>query len=349
MNIHEATNAHEWDAFLTQQRFSPFLQSWAMGEVYGATGERPVRLEARENGVIVGICQAIVVKAKRGPHLAVLYGPVVTDAAAIAPLLQELQQIALREGCWFLRVSPFWPVESQNVAAMKATGRCLPSPLHLLGEHVWYLPLQKPNTWQTEAGQPRAAEEILMEMRKTTRNLVRRAEREGVTVTASTDPVKDVELFIQLHEETRRRHHFTPYTDAFFRAQVATFAPMNACTVYLARYQGEVIAASIHMHMGGETSYHHGASTHKYANVPASYLLQWTALQDALKRGDSIYSFWGIAPEGVKKHPFAGVTTFKRGFGGELLELVHCHDIPLRPQYYATRAFETLRKWKRGF
>ena len=55
---------------------------------------------------------------------------------------------------------------------------------------------------------------------------------------------------------------------------------------------------------------------------PASYLLQWRAIQDALKRGDSIYNFWGIAPpalspdplpkgEGgsishVRNHPFAG-------------------------------------------
>jgi lipid II:glycine glycyltransferase (peptidoglycan interpeptide bridge formation enzyme) len=117
----------------------------------------------------------------------------------------------------------------------------------------------------------------------------------------------------------------------------------------MARYKNEIIASSVHMHMGGETSYHHGASTSKYPKIPASYLLQWTAICDALKRGDHTYSFWGIAPEGARKHPFQGVTTFKRGFGGELLELTHCGDIPLSKRYRYTRAFEQIRKWRRGF
>ena len=186
-------------------------------------------------------------------------------------------------------------------------------------------------------------------MRKTTRNLIGRAGRDGVVVTASDDPVRDLPLFLALHNETKKRHGFTPYSDALFRAQVARFAPRNECTLYLARYQGSVIAASIHMHAFGETSYHHGASSALYEKIPASYLLQWTAIKDALRRGDHIYNFWGIAPEGAKSHPFAGVTTFKTGFGGNSLELVHCRDLPVSAQYWITYGFETLRKWKRGF
>jgi vancomycin resistance protein VanK len=170
--------------------------------------------------------------------------------------------------------------------------------------------------------------------------------------------MRDLPLFIALHDETHKRHGFTPYTNSFFKAQLEKFAAQKQATLYLARYNGEVIAASIHMHFGGETSYHHGASTHKYSKIPASYLLQWTAITDALRRGDHVYNFWGIAPvkEGTdqkteiqKKHPFAGVTLFKMGYGGKLLNLTHCMDIPLSSKYYLTRAFEYVRKWKRGF
>jgi lipid II:glycine glycyltransferase (peptidoglycan interpeptide bridge formation enzyme) len=222
-----------------------------------------------------------------------------------------------------------------------------------------------------------------MAMRKTTRNLIRRAERDGVTVEASRDPNREIEHFIALHEETRQRHGFTPYTNTFFRSQVRRFAERGECTLYLARFQGEVAAASIHTHAFGETSYHHGASTHRLSKIPASYLLQWTAIRDALKRGDHVYNFWGIAPmqqessEGAglagpapgghnigkgwsvegkplglpstNRHPFAGVTLFKTGFGGSLLPLTHCMDFPLSARYYLTRAFELVRKWKRGF
>jgi peptidoglycan pentaglycine glycine transferase (the first glycine) len=140
---------------------------------------------------------------------------------------------------------------------------------------------------------------------------------------------------------------------------VKHFAPKGNAVVYIARYQNEPVAASVHMTFGGTTSYHHGASTHKYAKIPSSYLLQWTAIHDALLRGDDIYNFWGIAPRKIlengdeviidKKHPFAGVTTFKTGFGGKPLPLTHCADIPLSSSYRITRTFEYIRKWKRGF
>lgn len=349
MTIAEAKHQTEWDSFLHAQPFSPFLQSWTMGEVYRDTGQDPIRLEIRDSSELVGICQAIVVPARRGRHLAISYGPILSPGVELQPVLDHLRSIAKDADCSFIRLSPFWPKEVPQVATLQSASQS--APLHLLAEHIWYLPLTEPNFWQNpgEENSPRTEEELLMGLRKTTRNLVRRAERDGVTIRRSEAPMEDLQHFLKLHEETRHRHKFTPYTDAFFTAQLQRFSERNECTLYLAEYEGEVIASSMHMHMGGETSYHHGASTHKYSKVPASYLLQWTAITDALKRGNHTYSFWGIAPEGSKNHPFAGVTTFKRGFGGELLEIAHCRDIPVSGKYYLTKGFETLRKWKRGF
>ena len=76
MQIITSLNERDWESFLTSQAFSPFLQSHSIGEVYKALGEEPIRLEVRDDGQIVGICQAIVVDARRGKHLAVMYGPV---------------------------------------------------------------------------------------------------------------------------------------------------------------------------------------------------------------------------------------------------------------------------------
>lgn len=353
MNVRSATDRRAWDDYLKKQRFSPFLQSWTMGEVYADIGQEPIRLEAYDNEECTGICLAVVVPARRGKHLMVPYGPVTTDDASATALLHSLTDEARARGCSFIRVSPFLP---QEEPLPLPTVR---SPLHLLAEHLWYLPLEAENAWTGTSGNPVSEESLLAGMRKTTRNLIRRAGKEGVEVTASPDPVRDMERFIELHEETRRRHHFTPYSNAFFRAQVRRFAPAGNVTVYVARYRDEVIAASVHMHFGGETSYHHGASTQRFAKIPASYLLQWTAITDARKRGDGIYNFWGIAPmrqaeDGTRAiadnhHPFAGVTLFKTGFGGTLLNLHPCSDLPLSSRYHITRSFERLRKWKRGF
>ncbi|MEK7137354.1 MAG: peptidoglycan bridge formation glycyltransferase FemA/FemB family protein, partial [Patescibacteria group bacterium] len=263
-------------------------------------------------------------------------------------LIGELKRVAREKGCAFIRMSPFCTSSSGrsvmlsrvlssskhgDEASMRPSAQCdtqkilhflgfRPSPLHMLAEHIWYLNLQG-----------KSEEDIRKGMRATTRNLIGRAEREGVAIEVSKDPRRDVEHFLALHEETRKRHRFTPYSDAFFRAQVEKFSEKGECALYLARYQSTVIAASIHMIYGGETSYHHGASSHAFSKIPASYLLQWRAMQDALKRGDRIYNFWGVAPGRMEsarpaavgrgkwtmeneRHPFAGVTTFKTGFGG---------------------------------
>jgi len=415
------TEAHDrvaWNSFLAspalpdgrsgRQPFRPFLQSWEMGEVYRDVGNEIVRLEIRERNELIGICFGHIVPARRGRHLSIPYGPIL-GTGGWGLLLEELTHFAKDAGCTFIRMSPFLPLHHGSTELTMTQQGFRPSPLHLLAEHLWYLPLVEPDPWantchtepvevSTHAGNgllrraqddtlPMTKEDIFKEMRATTRNLIRRAENEDVTITVSDDPIRDMPLFLALHDETRKRHGFTPYTDAFFHAQLKHFPSPSSqfpvpsspsCSLYLAHYQNEVIAASIHMHFAGETSYHHGASSQKYRNIPASYLLQWHAIQDALARSDHIYNFWGIAPlsrdeqaiflqekqpkgswgiplSPCKKiacparHPFAGVTTFKTGFGGKLLELQHCMDLPLSPTYYLTRSFETLRKWRRGF
>ena len=360
MTIRHATDPAAWETFVGAQCYASFLQSWTMGEVYRDIGQEPIRLVAEENGTVIGACQAIVVPARRGKHLMVQYGPLVRDEATMLALLDAVKDEARSRGCSFIRVSPFW-LEHDPLATGLRTHGAVDSPMHLLSEYTWYIPLKTSDCWAGEAvsGTKRTPEDILSGMRKTTRNLVGRAEREGVTVAASENPLEDLETYFALQEETRKRHHFVPYRASYIRAQVKHFAPKGQALVYVARYQGEVVAASVHMSYAGITSYHHGASTHKHAKIPASYLLQWTAIRDALTRGDDIYNFWGIAPRRVQddgkeviinpKHPFAGVTTFKTGFGGKPLPLTHCADIPLGSGYKLTRAFELFRKWKRGF
>lgn len=336
-----------------------------MGEVYRDIGQEPIRLEVRDGERIVGICQTIVVPAKRGRHLMVQYGPIVSGQLSDdsyqevwAKLIDALKDAARDNNCSFIRMSPFITEETQLSIPLS-----LPSPLHLLSEYTWYIPLRTVDRWHDERfdapSDPRQEDAIKMEMRKTTRNLVGRAEREGVVVKASENPMADLDHYFRLQEETYKRHGFVPYRESFIRAQVKHFAPLKQATVYTATYMNEVVAASVHMTYAGVTSYHHGASTHKYAKIPASYLLQWTAIREALHRGDSIYNFWGIAPRRINedgeeviinpKHPFAGVTTFKTGFGGKPLPLMHCVDLPTKPTYHLTRAFEHVRKWKRGF
>jgi len=78
VHIAEAKAPETWNSFLCRQKFHPFLQSWEMGEVYREIGQEPVRLEIRDNEKIIGICFGHIVPAKRGRHLSIPYGPVMS-------------------------------------------------------------------------------------------------------------------------------------------------------------------------------------------------------------------------------------------------------------------------------
>ena len=93
----------------------------------------------------------------------------------------------------------------------------------------------------------------------------------------------------------------------------------------------------------------------EYNRVPVSYLIQWEAIKEAAKRGCKKYNFWGIAPDiheksDIKKskHPWAGLSLFKMGFGGERKDYVKTQDMPCSFLYAITYIIEKIRKKKRG-
>jgi lipid II:glycine glycyltransferase (peptidoglycan interpeptide bridge formation enzyme) len=78
--------------------------------------------------------------------------------------------------------------------------------------------------------------------------------------------------------------------------------------------------------------------------MPA-YLLQWEMMLEGKRRGCIIYDFLGIAPDGIKRHPLAGVTDFKLKFGGEIRQWPEARILVVRPMAYAVlKAARLFRK-----
>jgi len=187
-----------------------------------------------------------------------------------------------------------------------------------------------------------AEDELLMHMRKTTRNLIRRAQKEGVEIKTGTSD-EDVEVFYDLYKETVKKHNFTPFSLAYIKNQVKIFSQNNSVRVFTARHKGQPLASSIIMFYGDSAFYHHGASIQ--SKIPAAYLLQWEAIREAKRRGHKFYNFWGIIKEDVSlSHPWQGITLFKKGFGGFQSDYLHAQDMPLSWKYWINWTIETIRK-----
>ncbi len=150
--------------------------------------------------------------------------------------------------------------------------------------------------------------------------------------------------FYQLQAEVAKRHAFVPFSEQFLTEQFAVFAQAGAAALVHAHKDGQLLASAFIIFYNHEAVYHYGVSTELNSTFPGSYAAQWAAIKEAKARGCTRYNFWGIAPADQPQHRFAGVSLFKRGFGGYEVPYLPAHDIVLTPKYWLTYGFEWLRK-----
>lgn len=310
-----------------------FLQSFEYGQLQKKLGYSPLYLGIYENGEMVQSLLFILFKARRGAYLFCPYG-VHTDVQMEA-LLPFLKKYAAEKKVDFIRLSPLMDRTTANKNLFKKYG-FRDAPVHMVHpELLWLLDISG-----TE-------EEILAQMRKNTRYYVRRAEKDGVSIiSGATQELLDT--FYAIHEDTSKRQGFIPYSKAFLDAQLSAFTTEDQIKIFIGMYEGKAIAGAVIMYYGDEGAYHHGASLSEYNKIPASYIVQWEAIKEAKRRNMRVYNFWGVV-ESAPKHPWAGLSFFKQGFGGHGREILHCQDLPLTKKYWLNWIVETLRRIKRGY
>ncbi len=339
MEIREIKEKNIWEDFLCGCEEKTFLNSWQWGEFnknishkiwrFGVYGEK---LEC--------VALIIKIKARRGTFLFCPHGPVIKSAIqseklkVLKILLNELKNIAKTEGVSFIKISPLWPRNQENLEMFKRMG-FMTAPLHINPELTWELDIRSPE------------EELLKNMRKTTRYLIRQGiKNKEINIIKSCDSEK-AKSFNELYKEVALRHHFTPFSLDYLKNEINAFKDDDNILVFSGLYKGELVAAAIIVFWQKRAFYHHGASSMKYAKIPITYLLQWEAIKEAKKRGCQYYNFWGLAPANKPNHPWAGLTLFKKGFSGQEKEYIKTQDLPLNFYYWQNYLIEKIRKIKR--
>jgi len=334
MEVREIKNKSEWEKFVLNQSYTFFVQSTHYGNFYEAMGERSWIFGVYDDNKLVGGSMVVSTHARRGNFLYLPYGPVGQGAENI---FTYLKKFAKENNFSFIRCSPFWKLGDGGEVLFKKAG-FRKAPMHILAENTWILDLD------------RSEEELLVDMEKTHRYLIRRCEKEGVKVKLSIDNQALVE-FNQLHDDTAQRHKFHRFSKNYIEKEFKSFAPSDEAAVlngYLP--DGRLDSSAIIMFYGNMAAYRHGASLSLDNKLPTSYLVQWEAIKEAKRRGMKWYNFWGIAPiKAGKNHPFYGITHFKKGFGGAEIDLLPCHDLPISWKYWFNWVVEILRSFKRGF
>ena len=360
--------------FIREQRSASFLQTPAWASVKSEW--RPESLGWFDGDRLVGVALVLyrqLPKVKR--YLAYIpEGPVIDWESGdldlwLAPMTLHLS----KQGAFGVRMGP--PVVTRRWAAADVKKGVADETVTRLGEVP---PAERSQTgarvvselrelgWRLQAaeggfaaGQPqhnfqiplkgRSEEDVLKGMNQQWRRNIKKATNAGVEVTrvANEDIEPALKEFHDLYRHTAERDHFTPrplsYFQTMFRALLAE--EPDRIRLYLARHEGDLVAATIWVRVGGHTWYSYGASSSEKRDVRGSNAAQWAMIQDSLAAGADVYDLRGITETLDPEDPHVGLIQFKVGTGGEAVEYAGEWDMPLRPLLY--KAFETYMK-RRG-
>jgi peptidoglycan pentaglycine glycine transferase (the first glycine) len=187
-------------------------------------------------------------------------------------------------------------------------------------------------------------EALLGRMKQKTRYNIRLAERKGIRVRPGDEA--DLKAFYELMERTSERDRFGIHSQAYYEMVYRLFVPMDRGRLFLAEYNGQLLAGLVVLVFGDTAIYMYGASSDEERQRMPTYLLQWRAMLWAREQGCHTYDLWGVPDEDettleaeLTQHGDGlwSVYRFKRGFGGRLVRTCGAWDLvyaPLRYRFY---------------
>lgn len=319
-------DAGQIDRFVTAELDSSLLQSWSWGEFQKKIGRNIARVGVRRGDELVAV--ATIIEHDLPFGLSYAYaprGPVVKgqslnnpDKEALNEISKELKAKADEWGAVFIRIDPpIAPAQKEkylSVGFREAANQIQPKITALL-----------------DLSQDR--EQILADMKSKTRYNIRLALKKEVEVRESIQP-SDLEKFLELQRETTERDRFTSHPDDYYRNQLAELGPAGLFKLFVAEYKGQPIASIAVAFHGKTATYLHGASSNQERNRMPTFAVQWEAIKMAQRMGLQQFDFHGVAPDDDPKHPWAGITRFKLGFGAKRHEYMGALDLPLKKFQY---------------
>lgn len=335
MKIVKINDKETLNSFLLSKGKAPFLESWEWGEFQNKAGHKAIRLGAEDDGKIVAC--ATIIKKKLFLGKSYFYcprGPVFgagKEVKAVQELLYgEIKKIALEEKAIFLRFEPITELkdESRKLKVEKT--------IDVQPSKTIVLDLDK------------GEDELLKEMHQKTRYNIRLAEKKKVKILEMG--IENFDCFWRLANETKDRDNFRLHSKNYYCQMIecacqpgGNYNQGNANLViklFMAEYDGKIIASNLVSFFGDTVTYMHGASSNGSRNVMAPYLLQWHCIKLAKSLGYRYYDFYG-----TDENKWPGVTRFKRGFGGEEIDYPGTFDLAFDDRWYGI--YKTVRSIRR--
>ncbi|MDN5744572.1 MAG: aminoacyltransferase [Nocardioidaceae bacterium] len=197
---------------------------------------------------------------------------------------------------------------------------------------------QVPLRWAD--GAQRTEDDVLKGMNQLWRRNIKKSVKQGVQVVRGSRD--DLAAFHDLYVHTAQRDHFTPRPLSYFKTMHDALCgdDPERFVLWLARHDGDLVAATIAIRVGDHAWYSYGASSTVKREVRGSNAVQWAMIRDAIAAGAAVYDLRGITETLDAEDSHVGLIQFKVGTGGEAVEYAGEWDLPInRPLYAAFQLY----------
>jgi vancomycin resistance protein VanK len=197
-------------------------------------------------------------------------------------------------------------------------------------------------------GKPRTADEVLKGMNQLWRRNIKKAAKEGVVTERVPAERLDagLERFHALYLHTAERDGFTPRPASYFRTMFRALGAEDPdrIALFTAEHEGDLVAATILIQVGGHVWYSYGASSTDKREVRGSNAVQWAMIRYALDQDADVYDLRGITDTLDPDDSHVGLVQFKVGTGGEAVEHAGEWDLPVNRLLYRAFALYLARR-----
>ncbi|MFC1612796.1 lipid II:glycine glycyltransferase FemX [Patescibacteria group bacterium] len=342
MNITEITDKNKWNELVASQKNAQFLQSWEWGEFHKKMGRKVWRVVV--DGVVAQIIKYSLPFGQN--YLYCPRGPGVNPKSKVHPsdehgarspkswniFLKKIKELAKEEKSMFVRVELSAESDENDLRIGRRVKSVQP-------ENDWVLDLKKNK------------EELLAGMHHKTRYNIMLAKKKGVKIRLANNN-NDFEKFWELISNTYNRKNINTHTKEYYNGILggntnehesknestrigeggaSVFCVDGDVKLWVAEYEGKIIASNMVSYFGDTATYMHGGSDYENRNLMATYLLQWQIIQDAIEKQYKYYNFGGVE---TQKGEWQGITRFKKGFGGFEAHYAGTYDVILRKIWY---------------
>lgn len=321
-----------------EKAWNQFVLSTPNGSIHQISQWKKLQESVPSRGVVIGwaalkqseiVACCLVVRMNTGVGKTEWYyagrGPVFTDRKAAEFLLEAISaELRSRTEAMFWRFDPY--ILKEDVPLSTGALSVKPAVQNYHPPDTVILDLTRGPT------------SLLAELKKKRRYDVRSALKafQIEVITAKNVKPQDIDDFYRLMTGTAGQNKFSPHPKKYYADFVHELGDYT--TLWFARDAKNRVATSILTVCRDKAIYYFAALTTDVAvrKKNPSHAIVWKQIEYATERKAKTFDLLGVAPtDASASHPYAGITVFKEGFGGQRVSYQSGVEVSLRPISHA--------------